>query len=80
MAAKNRNRFFDFITYVALRLVNMSIQCFPVDTNLRTAQLIGDLMYLLDRRHRERALANLRNSFPEMSERARRKPAAPCRG
>jgi KDO2-lipid IV(A) lauroyltransferase len=75
MAAKNRNPFFDFVTYVALRLVNMSIQCFPVDTNLRTAQFLGDIMYLVDKRHRERALANLRNSFPEMSERRRRKLA-----
>ena len=75
MAAKQRNRFIDFILYLGLRLVNMSIQCFPVDTNLGTAKLLGDIMYLVDRRHRERALANLRNGFPEMSERQRRNMA-----
>ena len=56
----------DRLTYLALRLVSMALHCFPVDVNLRTARLIGDCMYRLDRRHRERALHNLARSFPDM--------------
>jgi KDO2-lipid IV(A) lauroyltransferase len=46
----------------------MLLQCFPVNANLRTAKLLGDLLYRFDRKHRERALANLRRSFPELPE------------
>jgi KDO2-lipid IV(A) lauroyltransferase len=49
----------------------MLLQCFPVNANLRTAKLLGDLLYRFDRKHRERALANLRRSFPELSEHER---------
>jgi KDO2-lipid IV(A) lauroyltransferase len=56
------------LQYVALRLVEMLLQCFPIDANLTTARLAGRLMYRLDRRHRERALANLRASFPGTDE------------
>jgi KDO2-lipid IV(A) lauroyltransferase len=70
--AKPRNKFIDLLQYVGLRLVNMSLQCFPVDANLRTAKLLGSGMYALDRKHRERALANLTRSFPDMTDRQRR--------
>lgn len=75
MAAKVRNRFLDYIQYVALRLVNMALHCFPVEVNLQTARLIGTAMYLIDRKHRKRAEGNLRRSFPDMSERRIRKMA-----
>lgn len=61
----------DFCIYIALRLVSMALHCFPVDLNLQTAKLIGTIMHRVDRRHRERAMGNLRRSFPEMSERQR---------
>jgi Kdo2-lipid IVA lauroyltransferase/acyltransferase len=54
--------------YVTLRLVEMGLQCFPINLNLRTARLGGDLLYWLDKRHRKVALSNLRASFPEASE------------
>ena len=53
-----------YFQYVALRVVEMLLQCFPIEDNLKAASLVGDLLYLLDRRHRERALGNLRASFP----------------
>ena len=71
MGKKARNRFVDWLQYVALRVVSMALHSFPVDANLQTAKLIGTLMYRFDRKHRERALANLRRSFPEMTERRR---------
>jgi len=70
--AKERNDLLDRLVYFALRLVAMALHCFPVNLNLKTAKLIGDIMYAVDRRHRERALGNLRRSFPNMSERQRR--------
>lgn len=65
---KPRNDLVDRLLYVTLRLVSALLHCFPVNNNLRLAQMLGDLLYRFDRKHRERALANLRRSFPEMSE------------
>lgn len=70
--AKERNDYLDRLQYVGLRLVSMILHCWPVDANLRTAKLLGNLMYAADRRHRERALGNLRRSFPDMPEARRR--------
>lgn len=74
---KQRNDLLDRLQYVGLRLVAAALHCFPVDTNLRTARLIGDLLYAVDKKHRDRALGNLRRSFPGMSEARRNKLA--CR-
>src|SRR5437870_12221659 len=49
----------------------MLMQCWPVNLNLRIAKFLGNLLYRFDRKHRERALANLRRSFPDMPERRR---------
>ena len=65
---KPRNDLLDRLTYYALRLLSMVLHCFPVNANLRSAKKIGDLIYRFDRKHRERALASLRRSFPELSE------------
>jgi KDO2-lipid IV(A) lauroyltransferase len=68
---KERIDFIDRLQYLGLRLVTMGLHCFPVERNLRTAKLLGNFMYAVDRKHRERALANLRRSFPHMSEEER---------
>src|SRR5215469_14040167 len=65
----------DRALYVALRVVSAALQCFPVNANLQTAKLIGSIIYLVDKRHRDRALANLRRSFPQFSERQCRRLA-----
>jgi KDO2-lipid IV(A) lauroyltransferase len=70
--AKPRNQLSDFAQYVALRLVSMMMHCWPVALNLRLAGLIGDILYRVDRRHRERAEGNLRRSMPELPDRVRR--------
>jgi len=63
------------LQYVALRLVEMALQCFPIDLNLKTARFAGTLLYLLDRRHRELAIGNLRASFPGADEATLRRVA-----
>jgi KDO2-lipid IV(A) lauroyltransferase len=72
---KERNDLVDRMQYVALRVVSMMLHSFPVEANLRTARFLGTLMYRFDKKHRNRALANLRRSFPEMSERQRERLA-----
>ncbi|HEY8749679.1 MAG TPA: hypothetical protein VIM11_16970 [Tepidisphaeraceae bacterium] len=54
--------------YLAVRLVSVALHAFPVDLNLQTAKLLGSIMYAVDKKHRGRAMANLRRSFPEKSE------------
>lgn len=66
--ARPRSDLIDRIQYLALRLVSMFFHCFPVNANLQTAKFLGGLLYSVDRKHRERALANLQRSFPELSE------------
>lgn len=68
MAAKVRNKAFDFALYVALRVVSMILLCFPVNLNMATARLLGSFWFAVNRRHRERILGNLRRSFPGWSE------------
>lgn len=48
------------LEYAALRLWALVIGCFPVETNLRTAKLMGNIWWLLMKRHRRRAMDNLR--------------------
>src|SRR3954449_3105927 len=65
---KSRIDLIDRLQYFGVRVASMCMQCWPVNANLRTAKRLGDLLYRFDRKHRERALANLRRSFPELSE------------
>jgi len=71
MSKKERNDFIDRLQYVGLRLASMCLHCWPIEVNLAWARGLGDLMYRFDRRHRERAMGNLRRSFPEMPDKQR---------
>ena len=73
--AKPRNDFIDRLQYIGLRVISMTMHSWPVETNLRVAKLLGSAMWHLDRRHRERALGNLRRSFPDMPDLQRQKLA-----
>jgi KDO2-lipid IV(A) lauroyltransferase len=44
------------------------MHCWPVDLNLAVARLLGDAVYTIDKKHRNRAITNLRRSFPTMPE------------
>jgi KDO2-lipid IV(A) lauroyltransferase len=66
---KPRNDLIDRLQYVGLRLAAMAMHSWPVSLNLAVARSLGDVMYRFDRRHRERALANLSRSFPGLPPR-----------
>jgi KDO2-lipid IV(A) lauroyltransferase len=65
---KARNDLVDRLSYVALRVITATLHCFPVNVNLQSAKMLGSVIFRLDRKHRERAMANLRRSFPDMPE------------
>jgi Kdo2-lipid IVA lauroyltransferase/acyltransferase len=73
--SRPRNDLVDRLQYFALRLVSMVLHCFPVNINLQTAKLLGSVLYIVDRRHRRRALANLERAFPQMTRGTRRRLA-----
>ncbi|MGN6370238.1 MAG: lysophospholipid acyltransferase family protein [Phycisphaerae bacterium] len=54
--------------YIGARTTAMLLGLFPVNANLKTARMVGGLLYKIDKKHRKRALENLRASFPEKSE------------
>lgn len=62
---KRRNRFMDWLLYVVLRGLIVGLSLFPVEHNLRVARWAGRGLWRFYRRGRERALTNLRASFPE---------------
>jgi KDO2-lipid IV(A) lauroyltransferase len=66
--AKRRNDFIDRALYIGLRLFAAMLHVRPIETNLSLMRRVGSLVYFVDRRHRRRAQANLRYSFPHMSE------------
>ncbi len=67
--AKPRHPATDWLEYIALRLAEMMFGMFPVSWSYPTMRLIGDAIYFLSRRHRNRALEHLRRSFPDWPER-----------
>jgi KDO2-lipid IV(A) lauroyltransferase len=75
MAKKERNDFLDWLQYVGLRIISMFIHSWSVNLNLQLAKFLGNMMYRIDHRHRERALGNLRRCFPDMPEHVREEMA-----
>ncbi len=58
----------NFAQYFGARFTAMMLGLFPVNANLRTARMIGGLLWKFDRKHRKRAMENLRASFPEKAD------------
>jgi KDO2-lipid IV(A) lauroyltransferase len=65
---KERNRFLDWLGYLAVRAVFAFLSLFSIRRNLRLACFLGDLLWKHYGRGRQRALDNLRASFPEKDE------------
>ncbi len=66
--AKPRNKYLDYLTYIGLRVFAMAVHMFSWRVNYITARLIGNFIYIVDKRHRNRALMHLRLSFPDWPE------------
>ncbi len=49
-----------FALYAAMRAWSVLMNWFPVEANLRTARLLGNIWWLVMKRHRDRAMDNLR--------------------
>ncbi len=58
----------DWLAYIGLRFLVAFLYLFKVETNLRFARFLGRLMWKYYHRGRQRALDNLRASFPEKDE------------
>ena len=65
---RKQNPVRDWLLYVAVRVLIIFLYLLDVETNLRFACFLGDLLWKYYHRGRQRALENLRTSFPEKSE------------
>jgi KDO2-lipid IV(A) lauroyltransferase len=65
---KKHNPFIDWLAYFVLRILIVFLYIFDVETNLNTACFLGRLLWKHYHRGRNRALDNLRASYPEKSE------------
>ncbi|MDD5327395.1 MAG: lysophospholipid acyltransferase family protein [Phycisphaerae bacterium] len=65
---KKHNLLMDLLVYLALRIFVLFLYLFDVETNLRTACFLGRLLWKYYHRGRDRALDNLRASFPDKNE------------
>lgn len=65
---KEHNPVTDLLIYLALRILVVFLYLFDVETNLNTACFLGRLLWKYYHRGRNRALENLRASFPEKDE------------
>ena len=62
---KKPSSILDYLFYILMRLLSLFIQMADINSALRFARLLGRGLYLIYGRGRERALENLRLSFPE---------------
>jgi KDO2-lipid IV(A) lauroyltransferase len=65
---KKHNPTMDLLVYLALRILVVFVYLFDVETNLNTACFLGRMLWKHYHRGRNRALENLRASFPEKDE------------
>ena len=73
--AKPRNDLLDRLVYLALRVVSMAVHSWGPSVSLNLAKAFGSALFHIDKKHRDRAMGNLRRSFPEKSQREIRKLA-----
>lgn len=57
-----------FIEYFILILLTAILRLIPLTVNLKWAKIIGRFLFLLNKRHRLRAIDNLYHAFPEKKE------------
>jgi KDO2-lipid IV(A) lauroyltransferase len=71
--ARKRNKFADYVAYLAVRYVATLAHVFGCHASYQAARWIADMLFRFDRRHRTIATEHLLRSFPNWpSERLRR--------
>ncbi len=65
---KKHGIIYDWFAYIGLRILVAILYLFDVETNLRFARFLGRLMWKHYHRGRQRAMENLRASFPDKDE------------
>lgn len=65
---KSQKRFKYILEYLGLLLVFTILRSIPFGRCMEFADRLGKLLYLLNAKHRARAMDNLRNAFPEKSD------------
>ena len=58
----------NWLEYVPLRVIASLLSCSPMELDMYSGRLIGDLFFKLDASRRARAIDNIGNSFPELSQ------------
>ncbi len=61
--------------YLGLRVLSMAVHSWGVGASLELAKALGTCIYVIDKKHRDRATANLRRSFPDLNEKQLRRMA-----
>ncbi len=67
--ARNQSALVNWSQYLALRMGAAGMHMFSAQRNLASAAGLGSLMFRFDRKHRERAIASLRQAMPHLNER-----------
>jgi KDO2-lipid IV(A) lauroyltransferase len=63
--ARNQSALTSWSQYLALRAVAGFLHCFDIEQNLATAAGVGALFHRFSHRHRQRAVNNIAQSFPD---------------
>ncbi len=63
MAEKPRNKYADLLKYFGMRVAGTCVQIFNINSALTFGRLLGNLVYLVDKPHRQRAIDNLRAAY-----------------
>jgi Kdo2-lipid IVA lauroyltransferase/acyltransferase len=63
-----KNPYIHWVQYIGARFITLILGLFPVNANLGSARLLGSLWWHVMKKHRMRAMTNLRASFPEKSD------------
>jgi KDO2-lipid IV(A) lauroyltransferase len=66
--AQKKSKLVQWSEYLSLRAIAGLVGCSPMELNMYTAKCFGDIFYTLSAARRERALGNIRNSFPDLTE------------
>ncbi len=66
--ARNQSALVNWSQFTALRAATAAMGVFPVESVMKGARDLGTWMYRLDRKHRERAVGNIRRSMPHLPD------------